>query len=438
MLPRFEIVARRRPVDLIVPGSSIDRPVAPFLAVEAALPAVADPTRPATVALTSEAVRLEVSLGSAVELMITTSGGTSRHSSRRHGRPGEADALALTLTGNQLTALTREDGAWVARGRVDLRDRIDLHDPALLAALSVDQDGVEPGAVRAGRFGQFGLRDLRVVTRSDGTPYPHPDGVLLTATSAGPGHFDTAHTSVWLLDPDALTLQHRADLFFTRPDRPGGFGDHATHLLRHEGRWLVATSTWAGFRPDADDAHVEVTLAETDADVTAGVHVLETRPLPLPTDGFASVGVWDPHLIHTGEEWLVAYVSARRFFAFHPVLARGLRLDRLRLAGAQPRRRATEGVTLHRIGDDWRVLASDGRDGRRGQRERYPVFDLALDEVGELDAPYPTNIPWPTLLERPDGLLMIGFNGARYGGRLVGYGSHGAVVFARSAEHRPG
>ena len=71
--------------------------------------------------------------------------------------------------------------------------------------------------------------------------------------------------------------------------------------------------------------------------------------------------------------------------------------------------------------------------GRRGQRERYPVFDLDLVETDVLDAPYPTNLPWPTLLEHDGGWLMVGFNGARWGGPLVGYGSHGAVVVSRAS-----
>ena len=35
-----------------------------------------------------------------------------------------------------------------------------------------------------------------------------------------------------------------------------------------------------------------------------------------------------------------------------------------------------------------------------------------------------------TLLEHDGGWLLICFDGARYGGRLVGYGSHGDVVIA--------
>ena len=47
-----------------------------------------------------------------------------------------------------------------------------------------------------------------------------------------------------------------------------------------------------------------------------------------------------------------------------------------------------------------------------------------------MDAAYPTNIPWPTLV----GDLLIGFNGAPYGGPLIGYGSHGDVVVQRAVD----
>ena len=155
----------------------------------------------------------------------TTAGCTSRsrpaartttHRSRRHGRPqGAVEGVALTLTGPHLVVLSHEDGGWQARGRVDLTDRVDVHDEAWLAR--VEPSAAGPVAeVRSGRFGQVGLRDLRLVTHADGTAYREGDGVLLTATSAGPGPFATGHTSVWHFDPDSFALTHRADLFFRR------------------------------------------------------------------------------------------------------------------------------------------------------------------------------------------------------------------------------
>ncbi len=483
MLPRFEVVKRLRPVAVVgVPTVSEEYDAAgapeapaaaeaatphpaPYAAVETDLASVPGSAGRLTLRLAGhDDTALEVHLdttsgGGSVSLSVTVAGRTGVHRSRRHGRVGSPPTrLGLALTGTHLAALTEEDGTWVVRGRVAL-DEIDTRDLTWLDRLrsgwswsSTDGSPSPVTAWRAGGFGQLGLRDLRVVTTADGAPYRRvgADGdVLLTATSAGPGFFDTAHTSVWTLESRSLTLRHLSDLFFERSDRPGGYGDHATHLVRDGDRWLVATSTWGDFptsRSRGDlfrtsgtgkGASVAVTLAETSADLLQGRHRLPTRPLELPTDGFRSVGVWDPHLVHTGEEWLVGYVSARKFFSFHPVLSAGPTLDRLGLRAAATDRSATEGTTLLRVGGQWHVLASDGRDGPRDRRERFPVLDTDLRELGELAASYPTNIPWPTLVPPEadradtDGWLLVTFNGTRYGGPLPGYGTHGEVVIMR-------
>lgn len=436
MLPRLEIVRRLRPLSLVEATS--EHPVetgvhplpmpAPYAA--AVLP-LREPGSTGRLALHLGDHRLAGAFdGTHAELAVTHGSTTTTHRSRRHGRCAEPPTrLGLTLTGSHVTLLVEEAGAWVARARLDLTDLVDARDEALLAGLRVEASG----PATAGRFGQLGLRDIRLVTSRDGTPLRDGTHLLLSATSAGPGFFDTAHTSVWSLEPDTLALEHRSDLYFRRPDRPGVYGDHATHVVRDGDEWLVATSTWGDFRQHDKDRSVRATVARTSADVLGGAHVLDTAELPLPTDGFTSVGVWDPHLVHTGEEWLVGFASARRFFRFHPVLAGGPSLDRLSLRGAATDRRATEGTTIQRVGDQWRVLASDGRDGRRGQRARFPVFDLAMVEVGELAAAYPTNLPWPTLADTDQGWLMITFNGRRAAGPLVGYGTHGDLVVQREA-----
>lgn len=441
MLPPFEIVARRRPVDLVSPAFrsehapgrfALPQP-APYVAITAERVG-----RRATLAFGSGAVRLELHYAEGgFALAVTDSAGqTTHHRSRRAGQAeAPVTALGLTLTGTHVTAFGREHERWRARARFDLVDRVDTRDAAYLAALEGEAEG-DCDAVTAGAFGQLGLRDLRFVSNADGSPVREGRRFLLTATHAGPGFFDAAHTGVWTLDPDELSLTHRADLFFRRHDRPGVYGDNATHLIRDGTTWLVATSTWGDFARSRRTATVGVTLAESTDDLLTGRHVLATRPLPLPTDGFRSVGTWDPHLVRRDGRWLVGYVSARRFFRFHPVLAEGDSLDRLRLTAAATDRRATEGTTLLRLDDRWVVLASDGRDGQRGQRERFPVFDLALREIGALVAPYPTNLPWPTVTREGDDdgdeWLMVAFNGRAEGGRLVGYGSHGDVVLMRA------
>lgn len=447
MLPRFEIARRLRPLALVQPESEIALPEAgvhpmptPAPYAAAVLP-LRDAGR-ASLAFHLGGRRIAGHLDQGrTEIEVSDATRTSRHHSRRHGRcAAPASRLALTLTGTQVTLLTEERRAWVARARLDLTDPaaiVDARDESLLADLRIETTG----PATAGRFGQLGLRDIRLVTERDGSPVRDGARLLLSATSAGPGFFDAAHTSVWSLDPDSLDLEHRGDLFFRRPDRPGVYGDHATHVVRDGDEWLVATSTWGDFRehhprqhhprPGPPNRSVRTTLARTGSDVTRGAHVLDTTELPLPTGGFTSVGTWDPHLVHTGDEWLVGFASARRFFRFHPALASGRSLGALTLRGVAGDRHATEGTTILRVGAEWRVLASDGRAGRRGQRARYPVFDLTMTEVGALDAAYPTNLPWPTLVPTERGWLLITFNGRRAAGPLVGYGTHGDVVVQR-------
>ncbi|WP_110239821.1 hypothetical protein [Nocardioides gilvus] len=456
MLPPFDIVARLRPVDLVSPHSARPCPVgtltpcprkAPYAAVQASVSATALVEGRVELTLSSGTdtfVAWWDSVSGQVGIDITTESGgrprTTSHVSRRHGtlrhRP---DGLALTLTGTHLTLLCRSDAQWQAHARHDLGERVDVRRSEWLGALQAGaQAGAQAGGqtggaalrdVVAGGFGQLGLRDLRLVTEADGTPVRDGDHLLLTATSAGPGFFDTAHTSLWGLHPDTLELEHRSDLFFTRPDREGAYGDHATHLVRDDNRWLVATSTWGDFEPT--QRPVRVTLAESDADLLRGEHLLTSHELSLPTDGFTSVGVWDPHLLRDGETWRVGYVSARKYFVFHPVLAQGPTLDRLTLSAAATGRRATEGTTWLRVGGALRVLASDGPESARALRQRFPIFDTELNEVGQLDAPYPSNLPWPTLVETDRGWLLLTFDGTQSGGDLLGYGTHGDVVIMR-------
>lgn len=464
MLPALEIRHRLRPVDLVAPRSAqrIDYDTsapaegrhrldvaAPYAAVTAEL---GEPDPAGRLELTIRAAdgcRLTGSYdGSSgrLGLEVTDAQGTrTSHRSRRHGRAtAPVQAVALALTGMHLTVFSSDGHTWTARGRVDVTDRIDPRDESWLASLAAEHSWVGPDtapaplqAITTGSFGQLGLRDVRFVTHADGSPYRLGERFVLTATHAGPGFFDTGHTGVWTLDPAAPELMHVADLFFRRPDRPGVFGDHASHLVRDGERWLVATSTWGDFDRAQPGASVGVTLATTGADLLGGAHVLDTEWLRLPTDALRrSVGVWDPHLVRIDDLWHVGFVSARRFFRFHPALAVGPSLDDLVLRGADESRLATEGTTLVRIDGSWRVLASDGRDGRRGQRRRFPVFDLAMHELQPLEAPYPTNIPWPTVVPHDGGWLWVTFDGTPYGGGLVGYGTHGGVVVGGTSRTR--
>ncbi len=441
MLPRFEIVRRLRPVDLVAPGDVRLRTAGAGLhAMAAPAPYVAALSDidelPCEVAFHLGGHRLAAQWRDG-EIQLAVDQRPIR--SRRFARAEKPSRLGITLTGVHLTAWSEEADSWVARARYDLGDDLDTHSESLLAGLEVEAPA---GATIAGGFGQLGLRDVRLVSESDGTAVRDGGDLWLSATSAGPGFFDTAHTSIWRLDPSTHDLTHSADLFFRRPDRPGVFGDHATHLTRHEGGWLVATSTWGDFEEPTSrqqrraQSTLRITLAEVSApghrDLLRGTHVLDTRELPMPTDGLVSIATWDPHLVRREGQWFVGFVSASRFFDFHPALAAGPTLADLSLVGSRADRRATEGTTLVEIDGRLVVLASDGRDGRRGQRARFPIFDTTLTELGALDAPYPTNLPWPTVVPVDDGWLMVTFNGRPRDGKLLGYGTHGDLVVMRA------
>ncbi|WP_203336380.1 hypothetical protein [Nocardioides limicola] len=455
MLPPLQLDRRVRPVALISTPAHVRRWAAGTAPVEETYPS--RPVAPSTTVLahlSGDPAPGQLGIGwrtdrislagwydattGRTRLTVDAGTGATSHRSRRHGTvSAPATALALTLTGPQLTLFTQApDGAWTARARADLTGLIDCHDPRLLADLTPWHHwrGAGPPPVtglECGPFGQLGFRDPRFVSHADGTPYRTDDGLWLTLTHAGPGFFPTAHTGVWSLDPDTGRLQHRADLFFRRDG--GIFGDHATHLVRDDDQWLVAASTWGDFDPDRPGARVEVTLSRTDADLLTGTHLLDGVPLRLPTEALArSVGVWDPHLVRTDAGWLVAFVSATRFFSFHPALAAGPTLDALELLAADESRTATEGVTLLQVDGSWRLVASDGPRSPRGTGGRYPVFDLTLTEVGTLTAPYPSNIPWPTLARHRDGWCWVTFDGTEHGGALLGYGSHGDLLLGSS------
>ena len=499
MLPRFETLHRLRPVSLVAPasldpaGSAVDlgaagladdRLLGDGVAAPASAPAVAvevalgaehpgrGRARPGRVepAILLDGWRLagwfEASSARTGLTLTPPTGAPVRLRSLRHGRvPGPAARVGLTLTGPWLTLLVHDGHAWTGHARADLRettDPPDVHDPEVLAGLRVGlaHDG-RATALRAGGFGQLGLRDVRFVTDADGTPLREGRRFWLTATHAGPGFADAAHAGVWLLDPEAGEVEHTADLFLRRrsPRRPdaaaGVHGDHAVHLVRDGDTWLLAASTWdeLGPRPrhsPPPPGAVGTVLARTARDPRRGRRALDAEPLALPL-GSETVGSWDPHLLRVGARddgepgegdgggWLVAFVEATAWFRFHPALAAGPDLDRLALRGSDPGCVATEGVTLARLGtgadgdEAVRLLVSDGPDARPPRRRAFTVLDLDLHPVGRLDADYPTNLPWPTLARDGDRWWLVTFDGTTYGGPLTGYGTHGDLVVARSA-----
>ncbi|NHC25231.1 hypothetical protein G6553_18870 [Nocardioides sp. IC4_145] len=360
----------------------------------------------------------------------------------------EADLAAPFELGFALTSTTVVAFADTGSGpdplvKATLDERLDLREPAALRTWH-NSFGAESGSgtvvldrVRAGYFGQLGLRDPHLVTHADGTPYIDRGKAYLTFTQAGLGFFETAHWGVWTLDLETYRLEQVANLFFQRDGNDVVLGDHAGHLVRDDAnrRWIVTTSTWGDFANDS--VEIDYATPRSSVDVLSGVHVLRTRQLRLPTGDLpsAAVGQWDPHVVRIGARWYVGFVNARRFFDFYPALARSPRggdFTELSLVGADPSKVETEGTVLQRFGGRWYVLASNGDASPAEIRGQYPVYDLEMEQLGVLDAPHPTNIPWPMVIPVAERgrtrWLLVTFNGTQYDEPLLGYGTHGDVV----------
>ncbi|MEV7432043.1 hypothetical protein AB0N29_20715 [Nocardioides sp. NPDC092400] len=351
--------------------------------------------------------------------------------------------LAFAVTSTTVVAFADTGSGPVPLVKATLDERLDLREPANLRTWT-NSFGAESGSgtvvldrVRAGYFGQLGLRDPHLVTHADGAPYIRDGKVYLTFTQAGLAFFETAHWGVWTLDLETYRLEQVANLFFQRDGRDLVLGDHAGHLVRDDAnrRWIVTNSTWGDFANDS--VEINYTTLRSSTDVLRGVHVLRTRQLRLPTSELPSeaVGQWDPHVVKIEGRWYVGFVNARRFFDFYPALARsprGADFTNLSLVGADASKVETEGTVLQRFGGRWYVLASNGDANAAEIRGQYPVYDLQMKQLGILDAPHPTNIPWPMIIPVAERnrtrWLLVTFNGTQYYEPLLGYGTHGDTI----------
>jgi hypothetical protein len=249
--------------------------------------------------------------------------------------------------------------------------------------------------------------------------------------------FQAAHWGVWTLDLDEpRRVEQVATVFFERD----GFvlGDHAGQIVADErdGGFHVAASSWGDFAFRG----VHVRYCRTFDDILSGAHVLKSAKMALPTDFSA----WDPSMVRIGDRWYVGFVESpyqdpTRGFSFHPALARsdsGASLNQLSKIGADLSRAQTEGVILQKVGGRWYLLASDGAE------RRYRVYDLSMNLLGYLRAPYGSNIPHPQVVPISDQgqttYLLISFDGTQYHEGLLGYGTHGDLIIMRAAQMRRG
>lgn len=455
----FEPLAQYRPFAIVAPGfEQVDEPAggavaglhrsgispsAPFAAIETEVTDVTDRfafglSGEATDPAAAQLLAVYDAQQGRVQLQVQC-GGDTHTVADEPARLSASCRLAFVLCENQVSVLADAgDSQWTAllteRDRV--AELIDLRDPGTLGGLSyawgapADAALVQLGQVRAGPFGYTGLRDLHLVQHDDGQPYLRDGHVYLTATCAGMGFFHAAHWGVFTLDPgDPTSLRQVAQLYFRRDGLL--LGDHAGQIVVDDssGRCLVGVSAWGDFGSPGSQVHVR--QVTTGLDVLAGVHVLDTEQVALPTD----VGAWDPAITCIDDRWHVAFVESPSQgdpFDFHPALAVGPEggepFADLKLVGADTGLEQCEGPILQRVDDEWSLLASDG------WHRVYLAYDLAMRRrEGTVDAPYGSNIPHPQLVPLPDGgWWLVTFDGTQFAEKQLGYGTHGDVVVMRA------
>jgi hypothetical protein len=287
--------------------------------------------------------------------------------------------------------------------------------------------------VRAGYFGEAGVRDPRCVQYADGTPYIKDNKLYFTLTNAGLGFFEKAHWAVWTMDlSDYTNIEQVGNIFWHNANNPEDgdpgdpnkvYGHHAGQIVRDEaaGQWIVLVSSWGDFGPQGGDGPlvpgvitypdrgssgepvfdpdpndpdndlvpvapyyppVDILYAEPPLSVNLlrGVHILEGKRHPVNDVPFKTEGKWDPGLTLINGRWHMSYVIALDLFSnFQPALARspeGADHTEVQFVGADWSKRATEGPIIQKLGGEWRMFASCGDDEPEQFQNRYPIYFL--------------------------------------------------------------
>jgi hypothetical protein len=351
---------------------------------------------------------------------------------------------------------------------------LDLRDVTVLktykngfGARSSEDSTIVFDRVRAGYFGEAGVRDPHAVQYANGAPYIKNNKLYFTLTNAGLGFFEKAHWAVWTMDlADYTKIEQVGNIFWRNAGEPlKVLGHHAGQIVLDEAedRWIVVVSSWGDFGPqggdggadgvdDLSDPPVDILYAErpSSENLLDGVHILTGKKHPVNAVPFPTEGKWDPGLTRIGGRWYLSYVIALDLFTdFQPALARSPRdadhTEQLEFVGADWGKVATEGPIIQKLGGEWRLFASCGDDEPEQFENKYPIYflkaanpgaaaaDRQLKFDGYLDAPHPTNIPHPMIvpipirrgLRRRTKYIMITFNGTQYYEPLLGYGTHG-------------
>ena len=253
--------------------------------------------------------------------------------------------------------------------------------------------------LRAGYFGQTGVRDDCVVTYPDGTPYIRDNRLYLTATAAGPAiSSGAAHLAVFALnlaDYNDFTAVGR--IYFRRDGLV--VGDAAGKIVvdpTGNGAKVFASTWGTPERPGVD-----ITLSAATEEVLHGVTV---------ADGARTIWAngYDPDPTRIDGKWYMPIAGVSMVVYDNDDFT-----NPSSYPGQEPG--LFEGPRLQKVGGRWYVFYGGVRELR--------VYDLDLTLLGHLDAPHPNAPDYPlvnpphlmvTPIPQPRGetkFILVTFNG---------------------------
>src|SRR3954471_11264473 len=153
---------------------------------------------------------------------VAVAGAVQTLGSAAAGQPATPFRFAFALTSSTVVAFVDDGSGPVPIVQVRLDGHVDLRRPAALRAYrnafgsSASSGTTVLEGVKAGYFGELGMRDPHLVTHADGRPYIVDGKAYFTFTNAGLAFFETAHWAVWRVDLETYDLEQVANLFFRR------------------------------------------------------------------------------------------------------------------------------------------------------------------------------------------------------------------------------
>jgi hypothetical protein len=290
------------------------------------------------------------------------------------------------------------------------------------------------GAFRTGYQGQHHLRDFRIVTLLDGTPYVSDGFLYFTAT--------TDQCSVFRMNPKNGVTEKVGALTF---DRSGThYADLNAHILydRENEQWRIFWATWGS----GSFTDVRIWHAVYKGDVLNGVHLITggSQLMLSQTSGnnatYDAAVVWDA----ANSRWLMAYtLSPNGTFSgnFYAVLDESADLVTWSNVFAKSSTTGYEGSWLANIGGEYYVISGNGSNFRCWNATGSDLGTMTVDAF-----PSPSSNPPPHLIVFPwfdNGLTeyyALSWNNTQYsvGGSAQGVFATGTPILYKAQDTEVG